>query len=203
MRFLARHDTLIAIIGTAVLTVGYYWGIVSPNRLRAQKIENEIAQAHAMIGAIPSILTERTELQQRLDAERERSAIRDIALPAESHVSDVLHQVTSLAIQSGLSINRLEPLPSVDFAVYTSHPFHLSCRGTFADVSRFLKGMEQQKRLVTFGNADFTRGNEGPDAEGARRLIQANLHFNVYSRHAESTKVAENTISPGRESSDN
>lgn len=203
MRFLARHDTLIAIIGTAILTAGYYWGIVRPSRLQAQKIENEIAQAHAMISEIPSILTERTELQQRLEAEREQSATRDVALPTESHVSDVLHQVTSLAIQSGLSINRLEPLPSVEFAVYTSHPFHLSCRGTFADVSRFLKGMEQQKRLVTFGNTDLTRGNEGPDADGGRRMIQANLHFNVYSRHAESTKIAENTISPSRGSSDN
>lgn len=203
MRFLARHDTLIAIIGTAVLTVGYYWGIVGPGRAQAQKIESEIAQAHAMIGEIPNILTERTALQQRLDIERERSATREVALPTESHVSDVLHQVTRLALQSGLSINRLEPLPSAEFAVYTLHPFHLSCRGTFADVTRFLKGMEQQKRLVTFGNADFTRGNEGPEADGARRLIQANLHFNVYSRHAESTKVAENTISPGCGSSDN
>jgi len=203
MKSLARHDTLIAIIGTGILTIGYYWGVVSPGRIQAQKIENEIAHAHSMIGEIPNILTEQGQLQQRLEAERAQTAARDIAIPSDSHVPGVLHQVTSLALQSGLSINRLEPLPSAEFAMYTSHPFHLSCRGTFADVARFLKGMERQERLVTFGNADFTRGNEGAEVEGSRRLIQANLHFNVYSRHAESTKVAENTIRPATGSSDN
>ena len=44
MKFLARHDTLIAILGTAVLTIAYYWGIIAPGRSMAGKIEAENAE---------------------------------------------------------------------------------------------------------------------------------------------------------------
>ena len=202
VKFLARHDTRIAIVGTAVLTAGYFWGIMCPGWTAAQQIETEIKQAQAKVGEIPLILAERSQLQRRVEQERDQLEQMELVLPTESHVSDVLHQVASQAQRSALSITRLEPLPSVDFASYSAHPFHLSCRGTFEDISGFLSGLETQSRLVTFGSVKFTRGNEGPGTE-ARRTIQANIDFSVYSRHARTTKVAENTNSRSSVSSDN
>lgn len=201
MKFLARHDTLIAIIGSAVLTGAYYWIVVGPGRVAAQKIEAEIAQTHAKMEDIPLMLAERSQLQKRVEQQRDQLQKLDVVLPTESHVSEVLHEVASQARRSGLLITRLEPLPPVEFASYSSHPFHLSCRGTFSDISGFLSGLETQTRLVTFGKVDFTRGNEGPASDGPR-TIQANVDFNVYSRHAKSTKVAENTSSRSSSSSD-
>lgn len=194
MKILARHDTLIAIIGTAVLTVGYYWGVVYPGRVTAQKIEFEIAQSQAQIGQIPTILSEHSQLQKRLEQQREQLTELENVLPAQSHVSEVLHQIASQARRAGLTITRLEPLPPVDFAAYSAQPFHLSCRGSFEDISEFLSSLETQSRLVTFGKVDFTRGNEGPAPDGGRS-VQAHFDFSVYSRHAKTTKVAENTTS--------
>ncbi len=201
MRILARHDTLIAIIGTAVLTGAYYWCVVGPGRVAAQKIEAEIAQTHARMSELPLILEERSQLQKRVEQQRDQLHQMEVVLPTETHVSEVLHQVASQARRSGLTIARLEPLPPVDFASYSALPFHLNCRGTFGDISGFLSGLETQTRLVTFGKVDFTRGNEGPASEGPR-TIQANVDFNVYSRQAKSTKVAENTSSRTSPSSD-
>lgn len=182
MRYLARHDTLIAIIGTAVLTAGYYWGIVCPSRVKAQSIQAEIAQAQAKVGEVPVILAERAQLQSRLDQQQIQLERMESVLPTESHVSEVLHQVASQARQSGLMITRLEPLPSVDYASYCAHSFHLTCRGQFTDVTRFLRGLESQPRLVTFGNVDLTRGTEGGSPDATLPPVQANLHFCVYSR---------------------
>lgn len=203
MKFLARHDTLIAIIGTAVLTAGYYWGIASPGRAAARTIENEITQAQTRISEFPTILAERSLLQSRLEEKREQVNQMEAVLPVDSDVSDVLHQVASLARQSGLTINRLEPLPGVEFASYTAHPFHLSCRGEFKDVVLFLRGLEQQPRLVSFSNVNFTLGNERQADGDAGSAIQTNITFNVFSMHAESTKLAENTMSFRSPSSDN
>lgn len=203
MKFLARHDTLIAIIGTAVLTAGYYWGIASPGRAAARTIENEITQAQTRISEFPNILAERTLLQSRLVEKREQLNQMEQVLPVDSDVSDVLHQVASLAQQSGLTINRLEPLPGVEFPSYTAHPFHLSCRGEFKDVVLFLSGLELQPRLVSFSNVDFTRGNEGQSEGDPKSLIQTNITFNVFSAHAKSTKLAANTMSFRSQPSDN
>ncbi|MBS0205226.1 MAG: type 4a pilus biogenesis protein PilO [Planctomycetes bacterium] len=182
MRFLARHDTLIAIIGTAILTAGYYWGIVRPSLDAAQSIKSEIAESQAKMGEVPVILAERTQLQLQLERKQSQLKEMELVLPTESHVAEVLHQVASQAQHSGLMITRLEPLPSVDYASYSAHPFHLTCRGEFNDVARFLKGLESQPRLVTFGNVDLTRNAESQGPEVTQPLIQANLHFSVYSR---------------------
>lgn len=203
MKFLARHDTLIAIIGTAVLTIGYYLGIIAPGQNAAQMIKADIAAAHERIGNIPVLEAERSHLQKRLEKKRARLMQMEEALPGDSHVSSVLHQVASQARQSRLTIARLEPLPTVDFASYSAHPFHLSCRGTFADITAFLKGLESQPRLITFGNVGFTRGSDDPTADGAKRTIQANIDFSVYSRNSKTTKLAENTSSRPSSSSDN
>jgi Tfp pilus assembly protein PilO len=191
VKFSARHDTLIAIIGTGILTIGYYWGVVSPGRVAAASIEAEISLAQGRISQIPEILAERSELQNRLKQKREELQLLETALPHESHVSDVLHQVASQAQLAGLDIARLEPLPTLEFASYSAHPFHLSCRGTFADITEFLKGLESQSRLITFGNVNFSRGND--QGGGAPRSVQANIDFNVFSRNAKTTKLAENT----------
>ena len=203
MKFLARHDTLIAIIGTGILTAGYYWGVVCPGRVAALKIEAEITQVQTKMAELPLILAERAQLQSRLQRYRDQIDAMDGVLPTESHVSDVLHEVASLASRAGLTITRLEPLQTVEFASYATHPFHLGCRGAFDDVARFLNGLETQSRLVTFGKVDLTRGADGQTSDGPQRSIQANIDFSVYSRHANSTRVAENTSSRGSSPSDN
>ena len=180
MKFLARHDSLIAIIGTAVLTAGYYWGVIRPGRAAADIVRTEISQAQAKMHEVPVLLAEQTQLQARLQHQREQIEQMEQVVPTDSHVSEVLHQVASLASQSGLTITRLEPLQTVEFASYASHPFHLGCRGAFDDVARFVKGLEAQPRLVTFGKVDLIRSAAG--TEGPERLIQANIDFSVFSR---------------------
>lgn len=203
MKFLARHDTLIAIIGIAILTMGYFWGVISPGRTLASRIEAEIALSQEKESQIPLILAERSHLQKRLELEREQFKKIEVALPDDSHVSDVLHQIASQARQAGLVIARLEPLPTIEYASYAAHPFHLSCRGTFEDTAEFLKALESQPRLITFGNVNLTRGNEQSPLDEGPNKIQANIDFSVYSRNSKSTKLAENTSRGPSAASDN
>ncbi len=199
MKLLARHDTLIAIIGTAVLTGVYYLGVICPGHSAARDIKAELAQTHARMAELPALMLEQTRLQSQLDGQRETLAQVEIFLPEESHESQVLHEVASLAQQSGLTIHRLEPLQTIKFASYSTHPFQLNCRGEFREIAGFLKGLETRPRLVTFGSIALVRNN----ADRSQRLIQATVHFSVYSRQLNSTEVAENTVSRRPLASDN
>ena len=202
MKLLARHYTLIAIIGTAVLTIVYYVGVVCPGHYAAQAVKDEIAQAHAQMEALPLLLEERSRLQEQVAQQRKGLAAVDVFLPDASHESQILHEVANLGRESELVISRLEPLPSVKFASYSMHPFQLNCRGEFRDISAFLNALERRQRLVTFGRISLVPNNDSP-AEGGEWLIHANVHFSVYSRHSNSTEVTENTVSRILSVSDN
>jgi Tfp pilus assembly protein PilO len=202
MKLLARHDTLIAIIGTAVLTGVYYVGVICRGHSVARDIKAELVQTQARMGELPAMMLEQTRLQSELDAQREKLAQVELFLPEESHESQVLQEVASLADQSGLTIHRLEPFPTVKFASYSTHPFQLNCRGEFREIARFLNGLETRPRLVTFNSIALVRQNES-SGDRSQRLIQATVHFSVYSRQLNSTEVAENTVSRRALVSDN
>lgn len=195
---LARHDRLIAIVGTAVLTVGFFLGVLRPGQLKARAIEAEVSQVQTQLTALPVQIAEREHLQAKLNERREQAGRLADLVPSHVEVSGVLQEVAQLAKRSQVTITRLEPMPQNDFASYSALPFSLGCKGEFARVTKFLSGLETQTRLVTFGEVALTRGTDSND-----RQVQASVSFSVYSRHADSARSAENASSQGASSSDN
>ena len=198
MKALARYDRLIAIIGTAVLTVVFFCGVLRPGQLKAKALQREVLQTQSQLASLPVQIAEREHLQAQLEQRREQTERQAAMVPPLVEVSDVLHEVSRLAKDCQVTVTRLEPLPQNDLASYSVLPFSLGCRGEFACVTKFLSGMETQSRLVTFGEVSLTRAADSKD-----RQVQASLSFNVYSRHAESARIAGNAASRGVLSSDN
>lgn len=198
MKALARHDRMIAIIGTAVLTIGFFYGVLRPGHLKARAIRLDISQIQSQLTSLPVQIAEREHLQTKLEERREQSERLSNLVPSQVDVSDVLHEVAQMAKQSQVTITRLEPMPQNDFASYSALPFSLGCKGEFAHVTKFLSGLETQSRLVTFSEVSLTHGIDSND-----RQVQASVSFSVYSRHANSARIAGNATSPGTSSSDN
>ncbi|MEK6260071.1 MAG: type 4a pilus biogenesis protein PilO [Planctomycetota bacterium] len=198
MKFLARYDRLIAIVGTAVLTVGFFLGVLRPGQLKARAIQSEVLQIQSQLTSLPVQIAEREHLQTKLEERREQTERLETRIPFQAEVSDVLHEVAQLARQSQVTITRLEPMPQNDFSSYSALPFTLGCKGEFARVTKFLSGLETQPRLVTFAEVGLTRGADSRD-----RQVQASVSFSVYSRHANSARIAGNAASQGTSPSDN
>ena len=198
MKFLARYDRLIAIVGTAVLTVGFFLGVLRPGQLKARAIQVEVSQTQSQLTSLPMQIAEREHLQAKLAERREQTERLATRAPAQVDVSDVLHEVAQLAKHSQVTITRLEPMPQNDFASYSALPFSLGCKGEFARVTKFLSGLETQSRLLTFGEVALIRGADSND-----RQVQVSVSFSVYSRHANSARVAGNATSQGTLPSDN
>ncbi len=198
MKALARHDRLIAIIGTAVLTIVFYSGVVRPGQLRAKSIQAEVLQIQSQLMSLPVQIAEREHLQAKLEQRRGQTEELATLIPWQADVSEVLHEIDQLAGHSQVTITRLEPLPQTDFESYSALPFSLGCKGEFARVTKFLSGLETQPRLVTFGEMALTRGL---DTRG--RQVQASVSLSVYFRHANSARIAGNAASQGTRKSDN
>jgi Tfp pilus assembly protein PilO len=198
MKVLARYDTLIAIIGAGLMTIGFYFGVFHPGLQAAGRIDSDIAQIQSQLNSLPLQMAEREQMQWRLDQRREQVLKMATMLPERIEVADVLREVADLANLSQLTITRLEPLTPNEFLSYSALPFSLSCKGDFDRIARFLSGLENQPRLVTCDDVTLTRGTDPGD-----RQIQASVNFSVYSRHAKTARVAENATSHSSFSSDN
>ena len=199
MTFLTRHDRLLAIVGTAALTIGFLIGVMRPVQLAAQSMAADISQLQTTLAALPHKMAAREEQRaEQLTQQREQARKMEALVPSDAGVSDVLDAVAELARESQVSITRWEPLPQNGFASYSTHPFLLSCKGEFRGLTKFLSGLETQPRLVTFGELSLTRGANSPD-----RQVLANIRFNVYSRHSNSARTTGNANSPIDPSSDN
>jgi Tfp pilus assembly protein PilO len=198
VKSLARYNRLIAIIGTAFLTVGFFLGVLRPGQIKARSIQSEVLQIQSQLASLPVQIAEREHLQAQLAARREQTERLATLIPLRADVSEVLHEVAQLARRSQVTITRLEPMPQNDFPSYSDLPFSLGCKGEFAHVTSFLSGLETQPRLVAFGEVGLTRGADSHD-----RQILANITFSVYSRHANSARIAGNTNSSGALTSDN
>lgn len=198
MKALAPYDRLIAIVGTAVLTVGFFVGVLRPGQLKAKSIQSDVSQIQSQLSSLPVQIAEREYLQVQLEERREQAERLVTQIPFQAEVSDVLHEVTRSAQQSKVTITRLEPLPQTDFASYSVLPLSLGCKGEFAHVAKFLSGLESLPRLVTFGEVALTRDTKSND-----RQVQASVSISVYFRHANSARIAGNAASPDSSSSDN
>ncbi len=198
MTFFARHDRLIATLGTVVLTLGFITGIVRPQQLKATMIEAEITEMQRVLSTLPHQIADFERTEKQLDRWRERTRKQNDLVSSHTAVAEVLHEVAELARQSQVSITRLEPLPQQDFASYADHPFSLACKGEFGSLAKFLSGLETQPRLVTFGEVHLTRDEDSPD-----RQVLTNILFSVYSRHSNSARPTGNANSPLAVMSDN
>lgn len=198
MKSLARHDRLIAIVGTAVLTFGFVVGVLRPGQLRAKSVQAEVVQIQSQLSLLPVQIAEREYLQTQLEERREQIERLATLVPFQAEVSDVLHAVARLAKHSQVTITRLEPMPQTDCASYSVLPLSLGCKGEFAHVATFLSGLESLPRLVTFGEVALTRDTKSND-----RQVQASVNISVYYRHANSARIAGNAASPDSSSSDN
>ena len=198
MTFFIRHDRLIGSLGTVVVTLGFIFGIVRPQQLKATAIESEITQLQEILSTRPHHIADRDRMQEQLNHRPERTRRPHDLVSSHASVAEVLQEVAELARQSDVAITRLEPLPQEDFASYADHPFSLTCKGVFGDLAKFLSGLETQPRLVTFNEVRLSRDAASPD-----RQVLTNIRLSVYSRHSNSAPSTANANSPVLPSSDN
>ena len=198
MTFFARHDRWIALLGTVALTAGFMAGVLRPARLNATAIQNETSQIQAKLSVLSQQIVEHERLTEQFAQRRQQSYLPAQCIPAQAVAADVLNEVAELARESQVVIVRLEPLPQQDFGSYSAHPHLLVCHGDFGGLAKFVSRLETMPRLVTFNTVDLTR-----ETNSLNRQVQANLRFNVYSRHSNSARTTKNTNSRMESSSDN
>lgn len=107
----------------------------------------------------------RTETSRNADlaAANEQIAERirkdEARLPSSKGVDQIVKQVSTLAVDSGLAPPTLKSLKPLQAAVYWEQPLELSTSGTFRGYYEFLRRMERLPRLTRVVDMEIKRGN--------------------------------------------
>jgi Tfp pilus assembly protein PilO len=105
------------------------------------------------------------DAQQRLERSREmadrlpalRARLAEGAARTHWTFADALHDITSLAAQSGLRIGTIEPSPQRGEGLEAERPLRFRAEGSFGEIRRFLEALEGMPRLVVPSDVQLRR----------------------------------------------
>ncbi len=192
-----QRESLYTIVGLAVLSAVFLWGFYLPERKAGAAVRGEIADLQGTIRNVPVRVAELDLLRRRVEKRDAYLQKRRDSIPRSAEISAIIKHVASLARNADLRVTRLEPLPAVTSHSYQTLPFRIGLRGRFVGMVAFLKGLESDKRLVTFDAVSLKREQQD-DASP----IEADIYFSVYSGGGDSADPDENDASPNVRTAD-
>lgn len=172
-----RPDALTG-TGAILIAAGYLFGIYWPNQVRIERAEQQLAAALQGIRAIPERARQAEQL--RLDARAARDYVNS-ARPkkvADLRTSDIVELTSTLAGTAGVTVNTLQPHPSLAWDRHREWPVDVACEGDARAVAAFVAALESSTRRIAIHRVSMTSREEG-------RPIQADIRFSVHSDPAE------------------
>ena len=115
------------------------------------KLSAELEKARRMVGDLAKIEAEYQRLhEQWLNAQE--------LLPAEKEMPDLLRQVTTAGLKSGVQFALFEPKPGQPRDFYTQHPVKLVVRGGYHQIGVFFSRLANMNRIVNITRLELKTG---------------------------------------------
>jgi Tfp pilus assembly protein PilO len=120
------------------------------------------------------------DAQQRLDRARAMTAQLPVMRARSGEgaplirwtVADALHEMTALAVQSGLRIGEIEPSAHKGDGLEIERPLKLRAEGSFGEIRRFLDALEGLPRLVVPEAVQMKRAANALVLEATLRVFE-------------------------------
>jgi Pilus assembly protein, PilO len=173
-----RILALLAAAVVALVAVGGWYGLVSPQRSKADSLDAQIADAQAKL-TVAKLLAR----SQKADKGKTTGAgLLDKAMPLKLQMPTILRQVQKLAESSKVSLESFTPSSVTPLAGYEAVPIDVNVTGRYSAVQRFLHRLRVQAgstggriqangRLFDVQTIGLTPGGEGaPELSASIRL---------------------------------
>ena len=143
----SRRDSLVTILGLAVLVLGFIFGVFLPEHRSNQQLERDITTAKQDLINVPLRIAELEAMRQLLD--RRKSYLQRClpGLPAETDDQRVLNMMCHVADKAGVEVTGVRPEQSTMHQTYQCLAFHIEFQGAFHEVVAFLHGLETRQQL--------------------------------------------------------
>jgi Tfp pilus assembly protein PilO len=175
-----RRDSLIAMTGFTVVASTFIFALYLPGHRDSNRVKSEIKSAEESLRDIPVKVAELDRLKKEISQRQSFLTRSQRMLPGDADIHGVLREVSDLARNAGLQVNRLEPQPLVENETYVAHPFAMKFSGGFRGVMSFLRGLETRKRLYHIEEFSMKQENER-----SGESVEADVKFLVFSKRTD------------------
>ncbi len=171
-----RRDSLITIIGLAVVVALFTFVVYLPGLKQKQQLNQEIAQIQQSIREVPEKVAQLEQLHQQLNKRLTFIKQHQHRIPSDKDTHQVLQRVALLAKRSSLTVSELDPEEFELYESYIRQPFLLSVSGPYSGLMEFLSGLDHEQRLFTVSDLTLTKKNE--ENKG---FIKGTIELSVYA----------------------
>jgi Tfp pilus assembly protein PilO len=172
--------------GFTVAVATFIFALYLPGHRDSIRVKTEIKSAEESIREIPGKLAALERLTKEVDSNRAYLGKNRRIIPTDPDIGGVLREVTDLARDAGLQVNRLEPQPPVEHETYVALPFVLKFTGGIRGVMFFLRGLESRARLFHVEGLAMKQENER-----AGENVETDMKFLVFPKRADSLDSTE------------
>ncbi|HEY7498781.1 MAG TPA: type 4a pilus biogenesis protein PilO [Vicinamibacterales bacterium] len=127
---------------------------VKLRQTRLTALRADIARGVATARRLPEFEQQVVQLEQRLENLK-------AVLPEEKDVADILRRIQGLATQSNLSIQRFQPAPTVQQALYAEIPYRLEAEGTYHNLGFFFDRVSKFPRIINISQIEIRSKPKG------------------------------------------
>lgn len=181
----------LGLMGLAIIGAGGYFLLLSPlettvNALRAQhaSLQRELTEARAAAADVARFKREAAELEQRLEAMKER-------LPSEKDMPPLFRTLTDAAYQAGLAVSLFQPREGQVRDYYVEIPITVSAEGGYHQLGEFLERVAALPRVVNVAEFKLTGLTK------ARSPMKADLTLATYTYRPVGSPPAPKPGQPG------
>jgi Tfp pilus assembly protein PilO len=169
--------------GLILLAVAGYFVLIAPKKNEVKSLDQEIARLDQQISDQRSQATQAAGLSKILVADYNKL---QTAMPNEARMDELYLQLNSLAKDTGISFDSLQPGTAVDSSTFQVLPLAVTFEGSFSELSDFLYRLQSlvlvdnhklnaKGRLFTVDQVSFAEGEKGFPQ------IRASLQINAFA----------------------
>ena len=163
MKTSIRQTSWVVALPLAGLAVAYVLAVFLPGQRAIDQLRGELADHREFVVSTtfvtPAIQATRDELG-KTDA---YNAAWSADAPAEPDLSELYGRIHALVKTAGATTTRFEPQPTVDYEQLRRIPVLVGCTGSFSQLGRFLKTLEDLPQTIWVETAEFSTNGQ---AEG-------------------------------------
>ena len=162
MRFGPREIILLVVL--LALPLSSYWLVFRPQNSEILQAQQEITHKQEMLDKLREVTSQNESLEKANAEIIEAIGSIEARLPSNKEISDVVRQVSQLAVESGLqppAMQSGEPVrASFGPSKYWQQPLEIELKGDFRGFYAFLLKLEQLPRITRIPDMKISRARD-------------------------------------------
>lgn len=164
MSMTTKRITAVAAAGAVLILAIWYVAIFRPQSNHLKAAHTAYASAEQQVDSLRSQVATLQALERQVPHDKAVLASLNQAIPSTPDLKDILDQLHSLAVSTGVELTSVAPSVSPNAASgggISSITMTLSLSGTYPQVTNFLKGLTTMPRTVVINSVSIGGGSGG------------------------------------------